>query len=111
MAEGRRVPPARAWIIRNGRLDAEWAAVDRRAISIAGRAVLTMTQASGYNDVVRMYFVTRQDEVDYNLAFIGADFTETFTEPFEQRYMRALYAYGLERARRGFEWWKIPPMA
>jgi predicted acylesterase/phospholipase RssA len=110
MAVGRRVPPARAWIIRNGRLDAEWAAVDRRAISIAGRAVLTMTQASGYNDVVRMYFVTRQDEVDYNLAFIGSDFTETFTEPFEQRYMRALYAYGFERARRGFAWWKVPPM-
>lgn len=110
IAAGRRVPPARAWIIRNGRLDAEWAAVDRRAISIAGRAVSTMTAASGYNDVVRMYFVTRQDEVDFNLAFITPRFTETFTEPFEQRYMRALYAYGLARAKRGFEWTKVPPM-
>ena len=110
IAAGRRVPPARAWIIRNGRLDAEWAAVDRRAISIAGRAVSTMTAASGYNDVVRMYFVTRQDEVEFNLAFIGPDFTESFTEPFEQRYMRALYAYGLARAQRGFEWTKVPPM-
>jgi predicted acylesterase/phospholipase RssA len=54
IAAGRPVTPARAWIIRNGRLDAEWAAVDRRAISIAGRAVTTMTAASGYSDGVRM---------------------------------------------------------
>lgn len=109
MAAGRRVPPARAWVIRNGRLDAEWAAMDRRAISIAGRAVSTMTASSGFNDVVRMYFVSRQDEVDFNLAFIGPDFTETFSEPFEQRYMRALHAYGLEQGRRGYDWTKVPP--
>jgi len=111
LARHQRVAPARAWIIRNGRLDAEWAAVDRRAISIAGRAVATMTAASGYNDVVRMYFATQRDEVDYNLAFIGTDFTGEYTEVFEQRYMRELYDYGYARARRGFDWSKAPPIA
>jgi hypothetical protein len=111
LSRHQRVAPARAWIIRNGRLDAEWAAVDRRAISIAGRAIATMTASSGYNDVVRMYFATQRDQIDYNLAFIGQDFTGEFTEIFEQRYMRELYAYGYERARRGFEWSKAPPLA
>jgi hypothetical protein len=30
-----------------------------------------MLQASGYNDVVRIYFLTKRDGVDYNLAYIG----------------------------------------
>ena len=110
LAHHERVAPARAWIIRNGRLDAEWAAVDRRAISIAGRAVFTMTAASGLNDVVRMYFTTQRDGVDYNLAFIRPDFTGEFAEPFEQGYMRELYDYGEALGRRGYDWAKAPPI-
>jgi hypothetical protein len=58
-----------------------------------------------------MYFATQRDEVDYNLAFIGTDFTGEYTEVFEQRYMRELYDYGYARARRGFDWSKAPPIA
>ena len=45
----RRLPvaPARAWVIRNGRLDPEWASVDRRTLGIVGRAVTSMIAASG----------------------------------------------------------------
>jgi hypothetical protein len=64
-----------AYVIRNARLDAEWASVDRRLLSIAGRAINTTIQYSGYNDVVRIYFTSRRDNVDYNLAYIGSDFT------------------------------------
>ncbi|WP_368415782.1 patatin-like phospholipase family protein [Falsiroseomonas sp.] len=110
LARHQRINPARAWIIRNGRLDAEWAAVDRRAITIAGRAVSTLTAASGLNDVVRMYFTTQRDEIDYNLAFIRPDFTGVYTEPFEQSYMRELYDYGEALGRRGYEWSKVPPI-
>jgi hypothetical protein len=90
--------------------DAEWAAVDRRAISIAGRAVSTMTAASGLNDVVRMHFATQRDGIDYNLAFIRPDFTGVYTEPFEQSYMRELYDYGEALGRRGYVWAKEPPL-
>jgi predicted acylesterase/phospholipase RssA len=110
MARQQSIAPARAWIIRNGRLDSEWAAVDRRAISIAGRAVSTMTAASGLNDVVRMYFTTQRDGIDYNLAFIRPDFTGVYAEPFEQSYMRELYDYGEALGRRGYDWTKAPPL-
>jgi hypothetical protein len=103
------VVPASAWIIRNGRLDAQWAAVDRRAMSIAGRAISTMIASSGYNDVVRIWNTTQRDGIDYNLAFIPRDFTATYSEPFEQAYMRALFDFGFERARRGYDWAKQPP--
>ncbi|PWS36735.1 patatin [Falsiroseomonas bella] len=111
IAQGRRVTPARAWVIRNGRLDSEWAATDRRTVSIAARAITTMIGSSGYNDVMRIYFAAQRDGVDFNLAFIGSDFTTEYTVPFEQAYMRALYDYGFERARRGFDWTRIPPGA
>ena len=93
------VAPITAYVIRNGRLDPEWATVDRRTLGIAGRAISTMIAASGYNDVVRIYSTTQQDRVDFNLAYIGADFEGELTTPFEQAYMRALFAYGFDAGR------------
>ena len=78
-------------------------------MGIAGRAINTMIAASGMNDVIRMYNAAQRDGVDYNLAFIGGDFTVKLNEPFEQHYMRALFDYGYERARRGYDWEKRPP--
>ncbi|MBR0672210.1 patatin-like phospholipase family protein [Neoroseomonas soli] len=109
-ARGIRTVPASAYVIRNGRLDPEWASVDRRTLPIAGRAISTMIAASGLNDVVRIWNNTQRDGVDYNLAFIGRDFTGTYTEPFEQAYMRQLFDYGFQRARRGYDWTKQPPI-
>jgi predicted acylesterase/phospholipase RssA len=110
IARRQRVPPARAWIIRNGRLDAEWATVDRRSISIAARAVSSMIAASGFNDAVRLYFFAQRDGVDFNLAYIGSDFTTRLETSFDPVYMRALYENGYARARDGFEWAKTPPL-
>ncbi len=110
LARRQRVQPARAWVIRNGRLDSEWATVDRRSISIAARAVASMIAASGFNDAVRLYFFAQRDGVDFNLAYISPDFTTRLESPFEPGYMRALYDYGYDQARRGFEWAKTPPL-
>jgi predicted acylesterase/phospholipase RssA len=110
MARGEAVAPARAFVIRNGRLDPRWADTKRSMLDIAGRAISTMIAASGMNDVLRMYNTTRQDGVDFNLAYIGPDFTMTLPAPFDQAYMRALFDYGYQHARRGIEWAKQPPM-
>ena len=109
MADGTFVVPAVAFVIRNGRLDPEWATVERRTMGIASRAISTMIAASGINDVLRMYNTTLRDGVDFNLAYIGSDFTQKLPEPFDQGYMRALFNYGYERARRGYDWSEQPP--
>ena len=75
-------------------------------MGIAGRAIATMIAASGLNDVIRMYNNTQRDGIGFNLAYIGSDFTEKLPEPFDQGYMRALFAYGYQRARRGYDWAK-----
>src|SRR3954447_8410732 len=108
MARRQPVAPARAWVIRNGRLDPEWASVDRRTIGIVGRAITAMIAASGFNDVMRIYNAAERDEVDFNLAYIGRDFTVEYDKPFEQSYMRPLFEYGRQRALRGDAWVRRP---
>ena len=103
------VAPVRAWIIRNGRLDPEWASVNRRTLGIVSRAVASMISSAGYNDVWRIYSAAERDGVDYNLAVIGRDFTVEYDKPFEQAYMRPLYEYGRQRALGGDAWVKRPP--
>jgi len=109
MASGKAVTPAVAYVIRNGRLDPEWASTERNTMGIASRAIATMIAASGINDVIRIYNTTLRDGIDFNLAYIGPDFTMKLPAPFDQGYMRALYDYGYQRARHGYDWAKKPP--
>ena len=100
----------KAYIIRNGRLDPEWA-TQRRTMGIASRAISTMISVSGYNDVLRMYANTQRDGVGFNLAFIGSDFTMKLPAPFDPDFMRALFDYGYVRGKRGYNWAHRPPVA
>jgi predicted acylesterase/phospholipase RssA len=103
------ISPATAYIIRNGRLEPEWSEVDRKTLSIVGRAISTMIAGSGYNDVLRIYASAQKDRIDFNLAVIGTDFTQELPGPFDNAYMRALFDYGYQRGRRGYSWLKVPP--
>jgi len=100
----------KAYLIRNGREDPEWADVERRTLSIAGRAVSTMIHTSGSNDLLRLYFVTQRDGVDYNLAYIGRDFSVPRAGDFDKAYMNALFDYAYQQARHGYPWRKMPPI-
>jgi hypothetical protein len=99
-----------AYIIRNGRLDPDWASVDRRFLTITGRAIATMIHYSGYNDILRIYATTKRDGVDYNLAYIEPDFPNTKHEDFDPAYLKALFDYGYAKGRAGYAWRKAPPI-
>ncbi len=98
-----------AYLIRNARQDPKWAEVEPRTLSIAGRAISTMIQASGTNDLLRIYFTAQRDGVDYNLAYIGSDFDAPHTTDFDQVYMNSLFDYAYELGRAGYAWKKEPP--
>jgi hypothetical protein len=99
----------RLYVIRNARLDPDWAQVERRTMSIAGRAISSLIQTQGVGDLYRIYLTAKRDGVDFNLAFIPKTFTRTLQEPFESAYMGELFDLGYDLAAKGYPWSKAPP--
>jgi hypothetical protein len=97
------------YVIRNARLDPDWAEVQRSTMSIAGRAVASLIHTQGLGDLYRIYATTQRDDVDFNLAFIPSTFDAPHKEEFDNAYMRSLYAVGYDMALKGFPWQKLPP--
>jgi predicted acylesterase/phospholipase RssA len=99
----------RVFVIRNGRLDPEWSDTPRRTLAIGKRAIDSLVQAEGMEDVRRTYRIARQDHADFNLAYIAPDFPDAKHQMFETSYMNALFDYGFRLAREGAAWHKVPP--
>ena len=98
-----------AYIIRNARLDPDWESTNRQTMTIAMRAIDSLTRTQGIGDLYRVYATTQRDGVDYNLTYIPATFNVAHHEMFDTAYMKALYDVGFEAAKSGFQWQKYPP--
>lgn len=99
----------RVYVIRNSRLDPSWADVQRRTIKIAMRAVDSLIQSQGIGDLYRMYLTSKRDNVDFNLAFIPAEFLQKPKEGFDPVYMGQLFDLAFHAARDGNPWTTTPP--
>lgn len=98
-----------AYIIRNSRLDPRWSETERRTLSVAGKAIAQLIQTQGIGDLYRIYNTAQNDDVGFNLAYIGSDFNEAHNEEFDTKYMNALFQYGYAHAIKGYPWSKYPP--
>jgi predicted patatin/cPLA2 family phospholipase len=99
----------RLYVIRNARQDPDWAQVERKTLSIAGRAVASLIHAQGIGDLYRIYAAAQRDGVDFNLTFIPSTFDFPHKEEFDNEYMRKLYDVGYNFAAKGSAWAKVPP--
>jgi hypothetical protein len=99
----------RLYVIRNARLDPDWAQVERQTLSIAGRAISSLIQTQGVGDLYRIDLIARRDDFDFNLAYIPKSFTTVLKEPFETAYMNELFKVGYDMAVKGYPWAKTPP--
>jgi hypothetical protein len=97
------------YVIRNARLDPDWAQVDRSTLTITGRAISSLIQTQGVGDLYRIYLTAMRDGFDFNLAYIPKSFTRELKEPFETAYMNALFQVGYDMAAKGYPWAKAPP--
>jgi predicted acylesterase/phospholipase RssA len=109
LRRGEHVQAARAFVIRNGRITPNPAKTDRQTLKIAQRAISSMISSSGYSDVARILQTAREDRVEFKLAAIGPDFPYEPKVPFEQAYMRRLFAHAFDLARGGFPWLRDIP--
>ena len=99
------------YIIRNARLDPEWAQVERRTVPIAFRAIACLVQFQGIGDLYTIYTVAQRDHLEFNLAFIPPTFNYPHTQFFDTKYMKELFAVGERMAAKGTDWWwKRPPV-
>jgi hypothetical protein len=104
-----RSPTRRLFIIRNGRLGAEWETVEPSLLKIAGRSLSSLIKYQGRGDLDRMYFESRTYNVEFNLASIPDSFTEKEIAPFDLTYMKVLFEAGYMSGRNDYRWRKKPP--
>ena len=99
----------RAFIIRNARLDPDWAETNRRLMPIAARAIDSLLHTQGVGDLYRIFVNCERDGIDYNLAYIPASFKLVSKEPFDPEYMTQLFQVGYDMSKKGYPWEKAPP--
>ena len=98
-----------AYVIRNARLDPDWANVERSTMDIAERAISSLIHSQGVGDLYRIYLESQRDGTDFNLAYVPADFDFPHREEFDTEFMRALFQRGYDMAAKGYPWEKVPP--
>jgi predicted acylesterase/phospholipase RssA len=99
----------RVYVIRNARLDPDWAQVDRQTLSIAQRSISSLIQTQGIGDLYRIYVQTQRDHIDFNLAYIPSSFNVPLPAPFDAHYMNELFKVGYALGAKGYPWAKVPP--
>jgi hypothetical protein len=97
------------YIIRNSRMDPMYDQVRNKLFPIASRSLDSLVRTQGIGDLYRIYLQTCRDGLDFNLAYIPADFTEESHGEFDTEYMRKLFEMAFDRAKAGYVWEKMPP--
>lgn len=100
---------AKAYIIRNSRLDPMYEQVRNKLFSLAGRSVESLVRTQGIGDIYRIFLQACRDRLDFNLAYIPSDFAEKPKGEFDVAYMKKLFDFAYERASAGYPWEKMPP--
>jgi len=99
----------KVYVIRNSRLDPMYEQVQNKLFPIAGRSINSLIRTQGIGDLYRIYSAACRDGLDFNLAYIPADFDEKSKEEFDPEYMKKLFDTAFDRARAGYPWEKMPP--
>jgi hypothetical protein len=97
------------YVIRNSRLEPEWAAVTPDVMSIATTSLSSLIRTQGLGDLNRLYLTSTRDGMDFHLAYIPDTFTAQPAETFDPGYMRQLFRLGFKLAEAGYPWAEIPP--
>ena len=107
--KGKPVASPHLYVIRNGKIDPEWQSVSENVVSITQRSISTLIKNQAIGDLYRIYSVTKDEGIEFNLASIPADFNQTSDEPFDQKYMIALFNRGYDLGHENYSWVKAPP--
>ena len=77
--------------------------------AVAGISINSLIRTQGIGDMYRIYLDCRRDGLDYNLAYIRADFDVKPKEDFDPVFMGELFDLAYRMAKNGYPWDKAPP--
>ena len=98
-----------AYIIRNSQIVIDWEKTERNGLGILGRSAKKMVQSQGMGNLYQLYLITKRDQIGFNLAYIGSDFSAKHPAEFDRDYMNALFQYAFQKSSKGYRWRHTPP--
>jgi hypothetical protein len=98
------------YILINDKVERDFQIVPNNAIDIASRALTSVIKTQIRSVLYETYDFTRRNNFGFNLTYIDRDVPSSGVLGFQTGYMRMLYRYGYEKARRGTFWEKSPPL-
>ena len=102
--------PRKLYIIRNAQVYPEYESIKPSIGDIGTRAISSLTKYQGVGDLYRIYVLAQRDDIDYNLAYIPADFHLKRTSEFDTTYLNEEFDMAYKMASCGArEWQKYPP--
>ena len=106
---GGRKPVRHIYIIKNGKVLPEYDVVTPTTISIATRAISTLTKSNNQGDIYRIWRMAAESNAEFSLASVPACFRLKAKEAFDPQYQRALYRQGFQMGLEGGHWEHRPP--
>ena len=102
-------PPVRKlYIIKNGKVVPESEITKPKAVSIAARAILTLTKNQNLLELYRIHRLAQDAGAQFNLLAIPPAFTIKAKEFFDPEYQSALFEEGRRIGRNGGPWMHKP---
>jgi len=97
------------YILSNGRMSPDRRRVEDSLMGISIRSLDTVVGAANNGDIYRLYAFAKRRGLDFNLAYIPADFRDHSKELFDKKEMQRLFKRGYDDAINGYKWYKTPP--
>ncbi len=95
------LPTRTVYLIVNNRLDPEFGLAPRSVLGVLGRTMSGAIKAQTQAALALTQSFAKRTGIDLRLAIIDQRFNKASSGPFDQDYMKALFAYGENLARTG----------
>ena len=106
-----RLPTNRVYLVVNNRLEPEFQMASRTTLSVLGRTMSAAIKAQTRAALALSKAYAARTGLDLRIALIDGRFAKTSEKPFDQPYMRALFAHGEALARDGSAFVQAHPPA
>ncbi|WP_298955924.1 patatin-like phospholipase family protein [uncultured Methylobacterium sp.] len=105
-ASGDRLPAPAVYVVVNNALRPDFQVAQRTMLSVLGRSLSAAIRAQTLGAIALARVYADRTGLDLKVATIDERFSRTSSAPFEQGYMRALFAHGEALGRDGtaFDW-------